>query len=207
MNVNTSCNFSLRFADAVLLEPFAESFARFITAAWQRWLANPERTLLYRRVRAGLVHNYAMLSAVPAMRGRDGVHVIERHEGAFFLIGDRLLVRIKKGDEQRLSSNVSTQASLAFCDPKESLALFGLPDVARVDIAYKLNGLETLIQEIVVVARHESRVLWSYPIYPAAADGGEGVPLPIVPRTPAAPDTALRIPGATAEEQGKTETK
>ena len=187
-----------------LLKPLEAELTAWFMTAWDRWLKNPERHELFRRTRACLVHNYAMLLAVPAMQDQKGIRVFEKHETAVFMVDDRLLFRMKKGDERGVSSNVETQSSLAFVDPDEpQFSLFtDLPDIWRVDVAYVLNDLETLIREIVVVARDEDRIIWSYQIYPTAAAEGESLtPLPVSPRSPPSADSTMRIPGADREEK------
>jgi hypothetical protein len=169
-------------------------FVEVVMTAWDRWQRNPERAQLYRRSRSCLMHNYMMLHAVPLMQADDGTYVKERHETALFFMDQKLVVRFKKGDVKGLSSNIGTQAALAFNDPNENLELFDLPDVARVDVAYVLNDLETKIQDILIVAREDERVLWSYSILQDTATGT----LPSIGTNPAAPppaDSGIRVPG------------
>lgn len=174
-----------------LLAPREGAITQVVLDAWGRWWRNPERPTLYRRTRACLVHNYIMNAAPAAFTADRGVHLIQRQETIYFLIERRLLMRFKKGDEQGLSSNIETQASLAFVDPTEPL--IDLPDVARVDIAYVLNQLETVVHQVAVVARDGDRKVWSYPLY-ARDDRAATVPLPVRPLAPAPADSVVRLP-------------
>jgi hypothetical protein len=179
--------------------------ADVVLKAWERWTKNPEGPQLYRRNRSGLVHNYMMLDATVRLGEEPGIQVLEAHETAYFFVDDHLVVRFKKGDDRGLSSNIPTQAALAFNDPNESLKLFDLPDVTRVDVVYRLNDLETKIKDILVVARHDEKILWSYPIYEAgASSAAPTVQLPVAPIEPPAADSGLRVPGrGLGEEQRK----
>ena len=168
-----------------------------------RWRANPESPVLYRRVRAGLVHNYMMLDAIP---GLDCEHIkpIERpaYETALFLLADELVFRFKKGDVKGLSSNIGTQTALEYNDPNECLSLFDLPDLMRVDVVYTLNEYETMISDVLIVARDNERAAWSFSILPRQADIVPD-PIGVDPKQPPAADTGLRIPPA--EDAGNQE--
>ena len=174
-----------------------------VVRAWARWLLNPERPVLYRRVRAGLVHNYMMLDAIPGLAG-DRIKVIERpaYETALFLLDDACVFRFKKGDSEGLTSNIGTQAALDYNDPNESLSMFGLPDVMRVDVSYSLNDLHTQLRDVMVVARDNDRVAWSFSLLPGQS---ETLPAPIDvdPKQPPAADSGMRVPMEELEEGKK----
>lgn len=185
-----------------IIEPRKARLASVVLSSWDRWMLNPDRPLLYRRCRAGLVHNYMMLDAIPNLPDDPAIHCIERHESALFLLEDELLIRFKKGDEKGLSRNIGTQFVLAFNDPDEPIKLFDFPDIQRVDIAYRLNDLETKVRDILVVARKDDEVLWSFPIYEAAKGADtETIPLPISPVEPPAADSGMRVPEQEDEKQ------
>ena len=175
--------------------------AGFVTRAWERWQKNPEKSQLYLRTRACLMHNYIMLDAIANLPLDTGIKAVDRHESALFLIDDELVVRFKKGDCQGLSSNIGTQAALEFNDPSESMSLLGVPDLVRLDIAYVLNDLATKIQDVLVVARDGDRVIWKYSILQGAAEAGATTQLPIDPQTPPAADSGMRVPGQEDEKQ------
>ena len=184
-----------------LLGPREPVIIRIALDAWARWWRNSERTQLYRRSRACLIHNYMMMDANTAFLADRGIHIIPGQETSYFLVEDRLLFRFKKGDDRGLSSNIETQASLAFIEPETPL--IELPDVARVDVAYIVNPLETLIQSLLVVARDGDRPLWSYSIYPRA-ESDTVTTLPVQPKAPAPPDNVVRLPvDATKEKKNR----
>ena len=178
-----------------------EVVAAVVARAWTRWLDNSERSVLYRRVRAGLIHNYMMLDAIPGLAS-ERIKVIERpaYETALFLLDDELVFRFKKGDAEGQSSNIGTQAALDYNDPNECLSLFGLPDIGRVDVSYSLNKLETQLGDVMVVARDNDRVAWSFSILMRKADVAPQ-PISTEPKQPPAADTGLRIPVDEAAER------
>ncbi|MDP1647560.1 MAG: hypothetical protein Q8M01_05080 [Rubrivivax sp.] len=184
-----------------LLSPHNDAVVGIAQSAWARWERNPERAQLYRRVRACLVHNYMMLDAIPNLPADERIKHVEGQETALFLISDELVIRFKKGNEKGLTSNIGTQAVLEYNDPEESLSLLGLPDLIRVDIAYVLNDLQTKIQDVLVVARDNERVAWSYSIMQRAADVGDPTYLPIDPQQPPPADTGLRLPEINEEKK------
>ena len=189
-----------------VLKPYEAELTRFFLAAWAQWWGNPERTRLYSRTRATLFHNYLMIEAIPALKSHPEIHVMEHHETAKFMVDQRVMFRLKKGNEKGLSSNIWTQTALAFVN--QSAPLFpDLPELMRIDIAYVLNRLHTKIDQILVVARHKKQVLWSYAIYGGGAAMEESVPpvvFPIDPRTPPPADSGLRILGADQDTKKKS---
>lgn len=189
-----------------LLNPHNDAVVAVISTAWARWEKNPERAQLYRRARACLVHNYMMLDAIPNLPEDDRIKPVEGQETALFLISDELVIRFKKGNEKGLTSNIGTQAVLEYNDPEESLSLLGLPDLIRVDVAYVLNDLQTMVQDVLVVARDNDKVAWSYSILERAEGAGVPTILPTDPKQPPPADTGLRVPDSEEETKKKQDT-
>jgi hypothetical protein len=96
------------------------------------------------------------------------VTIVYGHQTKWFIIGDRVLFRFKKGNQNGLSSNVATTQALAFHDPQENLP--GIPDLIRVEAVYVLNDLATGIESLHVVRRSRARVAWSYQLGLPTAD-------------------------------------
>ncbi len=146
----------------VLLE-FEETILDAVYGAWRDWLASPHRAQIrFRRTRANLVHDFMVHRAVAAFDAHPDVHVIHQDETAKFLLKQKVLMRLKKGDANSLGSNIETQAVLAFTDPQMTIP--GLPDVQKVDVVYVLNDLQTAVDRIAVTARDNDVRLWSYEI-------------------------------------------
>ena len=189
-----------------LLQPHEPTIREIYLKAWDRWLRNAERAeYKYRRTRANIVHEYVMGDALIRWIDDRRIHPIEKHESALFLVEDSLLFRLKKGNERGLGSNVGTQTVLALFDPDEDLNLFDLPDVPRVDVLYQLNALETLVDDVLVVARDGDQVIWNYSIFADEESGKLQPTLPTSPPEPPKPDTGLRLP--VADQRGDKEKK
>jgi hypothetical protein len=176
-----------------VLDEIREQVVTAIREAWEDWLASDRNGVWrYKRSRANFVWEQIIERANNALLGHDAVHVIDGHETMKFLVRDTVLFRFKKADESGRSSNVATQLALAFHDHDEDL--FGLPEVQRVEIVYKLNRLETQIDDICVVARNGDQIAWDYSLL----DAGEAVvslPLPEPkPERPAA--SIVKLKGA-----------
>ncbi len=113
-----------------------------------------------KRSRANFVWEQIIERANAALVEHDAVHVIDDNETMKFLIRDSVLFRFKKTDETGRSSNIATQLALAFHDHEQEM--LGLPEVQRVEVVYKLNRLETQIDDICVVARNGDQIAWEY---------------------------------------------
>lgn len=176
-----------------ILDDIHDPIVSAIREAWEDWLASDRNGVWrYKRSRANFVWEQIIERANNALLGHDAVHVIDGHETMKFLVRDTVLFRFKKADETGRSSNVATQLALAFHDHDEDL--FGLPEVQRVDVVYKLNRLETQIDDICVVARNGDQIAWEYSIL----DAEEAlVPLPMPEPKPERPAASIvKLKGA-----------
>ena len=158
-----------------VLEEIREPIVTSMREAWADWRKSSHAGVWRcKRSRANFVWEQMIERAHIAFSDDSKIRIFRDHETYSFLVKDRVLFRFKKADETGLTSNIPTQRALAFHDHEQLLS--GLPEVHRVEIAYKLNRLETEIDDIVVVARNGNAVVWSYSLI----ESGEGVvPLPI----------------------------
>lgn len=158
-----------------IIENYSEPIVASVLGAWDDWLASPHVGVWRcKRSRANFVWEQIIERAHLAFDGSLGVHIIDGQETFKFLVDDRVLFRFKKGDEAGVTANIPTQLALAFHDHEQDL--LGLPQVHRVEVVYQLNQLETEIVDVIVVARDEDVVVWSYSLL----DSAEGVvPLPM----------------------------
>lgn len=176
-----------------ILDEIRAQIVAAVLQAWDDWLAS-DHVGVWRckRSRANFVWEQIINRAHAALMGHDAVHVIDGNETMKFLVRDEVLFRFKKADLTGRTSNVATQLALAFHDHEQGL--FGLPEVQRVEVVYKLNRLETQIEDVCVVARNGDVVAWEYSLL----DAGEAVvPLPMPdpqPERPAA--TIVKLKGA-----------
>ncbi len=173
-----------------------------ILGAWEEWraLALGGRLRFPARSRACLVYDFIAQRAMAAFDGDDSVHVVCRDETAKFLFDNQVLLRIKKASDNGLGSNISTHATLDFVG--QQFVLPGFPDVHKVEVVYRLNRLQTQIEQIAVVARDGDTCLWTYLLPLTSGDAVIDLPIQVVPLQPAAP----RIKVKTADKDRKNET-
>ena len=176
-----------------ILDEIRAQVVSAIREAWEDWLASDFNGVWRcKRSRANFVWEQIIERANTELLDHDAVHVIDGHETMKFLVRDTVLFRFKKADETGRSSNVATQLALAFHDHEQDL--FGLPEVHRVEVVYKLNRLETQIDDICVVSRNGDKVAWEYSILDA---GEAAVPLPMPEPKPERPAAAIvKLKGA-----------
>lgn len=176
-----------------ILDEIRDHVVSAIRAAWEDWLASDFNGVSRcKRSRANFVWEQIIERANTALLNHEAVHLIDGHETMKFLVRDVVLFRFKKADETGRSSNVATQLALAFHDHEQDL--FGLPEVQRVEVVYKLNRLETQIDDICVVARNGGQIAWEYSLL----DAGEAtVPLPVPEPKPDRPAASIvKLKGA-----------
>ena len=160
-----------------IIANYREPIVTAVLGAWKDWLASPHvGTWRCKRSRANFVWEQIIERAHIAFDGLPGVHILGGQETFKFLVEDRVLFRFKKGDDTGLTANVPTQLALAFHDHDQNL--LGLHEVYRVEVVYKLNRLETQVVDVIVVARDEDKVAWSFNLLDITKDV---VSLPILP--------------------------
>lgn len=176
-----------------ILNEIRDHIVAAIQGAWEDWLASDYNSVWRcKRSRANFVWEQIIDHVHAALLDHADVHVIDGNETMKFLVQDTVLFRFKKADETGRSSNVATQLALAFHDHDQDL--FDLPEVQRVEVVYKLNRLETKIDDICVVARDGDLIAWEYSLL----DAGEAVvQLPMSEPMPERPAAAIvKLKGA-----------
>lgn len=144
-----------------IIANYREPIVAAVLGAWEDWLASPHvGTWRCKRSRANFIWEQIIERAHIAFDGSPGVHILDGQETFKFLVEDQVLFRFKKGDDAGLTANVPTQLALAFHDHDQNL--LGLPEVYRVEVVYQLNRLETQVVDVIVVARDEDKVAWSF---------------------------------------------
>ena len=184
-----------------LLDEVRDLIVAAIHEAWDDWMASDYVSVWRcKRSRANFVWEQIIDRAFTNLANHDAVHVIDGQETMKFLVRGEVLFRFKKADEIGRTSNVSTQLALAFHDHDQDL--FGLPEVQRVEVVYKLNELETAIHDICVVARNGARVAWEFSLLDAE-DVITPLPIPASePERPAAKVVKLKL---VSDERKKSE--
>lgn len=181
-----------------IIDEIRATVVAIIHEAWDDWMASDfVGVWRCKRSRANFVWEQIVGKAHAALIDVDGIHIIEGTETLKFLMQDQVLFRFKKADDAGRTANVATQMALAFHNHEQDL--FGLPEVQRVEVVYKLNKLETAVQDVCVVARDGDRVAWEYSLI----DAGEAiVPLPMPEPEPVRPAAkVVKLKGASDERK------
>nr|WP_181375209.1 hypothetical protein [Polaromonas sp. H1N]AWD72194.1 hypothetical protein pH1NP1_p017 [Polaromonas sp. H1N] len=182
------------------LKRYEAKLSEAVAGAWADWkaLGLGGQLQFPGRSRACLVYDFFVKRAITAFSDDASVYVVLRDETAKFVFCNQTVLRFKKANDNGLGSNIQTQATLNFVDQQQNL--FGLPDLHKVELVYRLNRLQTQIDEIVIAARDGNMCLWSYMLTPEMT--AEIVPLPLA----AAPEPArvkIKVKGADIGGQKK----
>ena len=172
------------------IEKYCQPILNTVRGAWEDWLNSPHRGLWpFKRSRANFVWAQMIVRARQEFHQFRGIRIVQAHETFNFIADDKVLFRFKKGDESGRSANIPTPLSLAFYNHDQILP--GLPDIHRVQIVYILNGLETKLHDVLVVARDGKAILWSYSLLSAAVPANI-LPLPPSPSPGHSPAVSTR---------------
>lgn len=149
------------------LSPLEPILNHIVYAAWRRYRTLPDEHRVQKaRTRANLVWDYMIAEAEQALASTPGVRIVSQPLTTWFLVGDYVTFRFKKGDMRGYSNNVPTQQALLYHDPNQEPHQGELfPSAVRVDVAYVLDPTETEVADILVVARNRNRIAWRYSIY------------------------------------------
>lgn len=117
------------------------------------------------------------------------------------MVGDSFFIRMKKGTNRLLSRNFPTRSALDFNDANIDL----FDGVARLELIYTLDALQTSIDRIVLAQRHHNRIVWAIDLLDSAEDHGQAViPLPIEPSGGTPAQRVIR-PKVTPRKQGTSD--
>lgn len=136
----------------------------------------PERAWWRRKsTRAHLIWEHSVNNAIDAFDVDSGVHVVQHHDTASFIMDDTVLLRFKKADIQLKTRNYPTLLAKLF--HRHENDLFGHEGHHRVEVAHIFNRFETDLDWIGVVARDNKNVLWNFELGAGSAIV-ERLPLP-----------------------------
>lgn len=102
------------------------------------------------------------------------LRAVEHHDTASFIADDLILFRLKKANQNLVTSNYPTMLAGLF--HQHGRDLYGHPGFQRVEIVHQLNRLQTQIDWVGVVARENDQIIWSFEL---GRRGGGVVPLPV----------------------------
>lgn len=174
----------------VILGEFHSRIRAVVDRAWAEWRAvagfrseNAFGPMLYPRTVANYVFDAIARHAIAEFGDDPSVDIkIEPQTIKLFFKG-AVLGRFKKGDENKLGQNVTTQAALAFADANEILP--GLPpETVKVEFIWLANEIQTRLEHVLVVRRDNDTLLWDYELEAT----GEVVPFPDQPSGPVGVD-------------------
>lgn len=173
------------------LTPYMARIVGVVLNAWADWMVSGKSgRWKRRRSRANYIWEELACGAEAAFANDSNVRIHPKHQSCWFHIDD-LVFRFKKSDSSGLTSNYPTQAAMDYHDQQEDLP--GIPRVQRLEVTYVLNKLETAVQDILLVARDQSKVLWCSSLL---REGGIVVPItvPAVPKPPIPAPKTIKIP-------------
>lgn len=185
------------------LTPYTARIVQVVLDAWADWMGSGKSGRWKRkRSRANYIWEELACGAEAAFANDSSVRIHPKQQSCWFLIDD-LVFRFKKSDSSGLTSNYPTQAALDYHDQQEDLP--GIPRVQRLEVTYVPNKLETAVQDILLVARDQDRVLWCSSLL-RSGEGGNVVPItaPTAPEPPASAPKTIKIPVKSKHEK-KTE--
>lgn len=188
-----------------ILAPHHRLIRQVIEDAWAEWKAvqacrtkDGQPPVLYTRTISNYIFDAIARRAILAFGAEAAVHV-EVEAQTFKLQFRGLCARYKKGGEDKLGSNIPTQAALAFIEA-DGLIPGMPPETAKVEFIWLPNEIWTDLDRVLVVARDGDRLIWEYEIdaaepaaelhlLPTSPEEPDDGPLLVTPKAPAKPDT------------------
>lgn len=174
------------------LAPYHALIRGVIDEAWREWRkvcvlrGDAEMApLLYSRTVANYVFDAIARRAIPAFGTLDGARIIIEAQTFKVLVGG-VILRFKKGGDDKLGCNIPTQSAMAFMEADGVLP--GMPpECGKVEVIWQPNDIATSVERVLVVARDGDRLLWDYEIAPAYST--EVVAFPITAHDPLSEDS------------------
>jgi len=182
-----------------VLRPFEEPLMDVHVKAWDRLIGCPEwPTMVFARTGTVLMHDLIVQEAAMVLDDMEGVHRIAHDKSVRYLLGDRVLLRFKKGTRSGLGSNIDTLANDNFIDAQTDL--LDIPGAMKVELLWYPNKLRTKLDKVVVTARDGKSRLWGYAMGEEPDIGMLPTEFPIAPVKPAAGLVTLKPLKKTEEE-------
>lgn len=163
------CRFPSYVTAYPTLDRFQNDFLDIVHHGWTRYMGLPpaDRVEIHEFdvFRAGVVSAFMSGEANRRFDNRreEGIIPRDRYKPRMWSFNNRVLVRLKKLDENGLSKNLQT-------DRAKKINL-GLPiedeeltEAVRVDVGYQLNDLKTEIDQVLISHRNGNRLIWKYAI-------------------------------------------
>ncbi len=191
-----------------ILGPYHGLISRIVREAWDEWrMVHGFRTSvglpppLYHRTIVNDVFDGIARRAILLFGIEPRVSVEQEAQTFKLFFRSRLLVRFKKGGDDKLGSDVPTQTAMAFMRA-EGVPPNMPPETAKVEITWLPNDIWTKVDKVLVVARDGDRLIWDYEI-DEAAEAGDVVPMPLPPTGPPEPPSGDDLVTPKARPGGK----
>ncbi len=142
-----------------------------IQAGWDAYMGyDPSiRSVHTPRTRANCVRDH-IVSEVRTKFGTNGTRLHEQTDGLFCLsVEDRILIKFKKFDDEKKSSNIPTQQAMDFVTQQYDLP--GFRSVTNLIAGYDLNESQTSIKSISIACPNgDDSNSWCYDLMSPMAD-------------------------------------
>lgn len=171
-----------------ILDPYKGLLREVVDSAWRDYcsLRNNIPHVFTPRTRASIIHDFMVSHARNKLAGIKGVRLLD--VGGLFLveINEKILIRFKKLNDDKMPNNIPTQQALDFM---EQLELPGMPHIIRLVVGYELNKLQTGIQAISVTCPRGTKKEWHFELEGVVTEVADIVELP----TPGRPVDPVRL--------------
>lgn len=148
-----------------LINPYADIIVESIRSAWMEWLRSPFFGKWSSRGRATFVWETVMDSLKDKFKGNSDVYILDKGTTVLFVVKQEIAFRFKLADKSGRSKNVQTKSAKSFHDPELHYNLLGesgiASDISRVEVVYSLNKTATQIDNIKMIARDKSALVWN----------------------------------------------
>jgi hypothetical protein len=144
-------------------------------------------------------------NALREFYGVPGVAPVVRRGRFFLVFGGRLFVQLKKFNKRGRPSNYLTPQALGIINQTQGELFTEYSHVTFATAGYKLNKLETEIEDVAVACHEGQTELWALDI-PEGPSGGEEFPvISITPPPPPLSRVVRREPATPDREQARTD--
>lgn len=147
-----------------ILQPYKKTLYDCVALAGETYWSpqlNHIRHNFSPRTRANIIHDLMVANARSMFDGIEGICFLEF--GGIFLIeiDNKIVLRFKKLNEDKRSSNIPTLQAVNFL---EQLDLPGIPSHTRLIVGYELNNLHTEIATVTITCPNGEKNEWYFEI-------------------------------------------
>lgn len=153
-----------------ILNPYENDIRECIQTGWNKYITyDPgHRAEHTSRTRANIIRDHIVAEVKKRFETKDGTYLFEQNDGLFCLnIGNKLLIKFKKFDEEKKSCNIPTTQALDFI---MQFDLPGLPSLTNLIAGYENNKYQTSVECISIAHPNGSSNDWYYNLDSPMAD-------------------------------------